>query len=312
MTPDKFLARLFLTLILASSLVVSGCSYIPWVGNDDEDDLAFEEDFPFEDEKTSDSIERAAGGKTTEDDFFADDPVEDVAETVTSLTAEKSALQGDVEGLQVQQEALVSKVRELEETINTLEPRLEAAQENLDGGVAGSEKLDYLEPEVEELKAQVVELKAEIAAIRATRTASTQKKAAVAPKTTKSRATGTPADYDNALAAYRSKSYDESILLFQNLALSNPPTSLQDNILFWIGSNYVQLEMYDDAIENFQSVLNKYPRGNKTHDSRYMMGVSYSKKGETSRAIEVLQSALRKNPPAEVRGKIMSQLKEIQ
>ena len=204
MTPDKFITRLFLTLILASSLAVSGCSYIPWVGNDDEDDLAFEEDFPFEDEKTSGSIEQVADNKTAEDDFFADDPMDDVEETVSNLTAEKSALQGDVEGLQAQQEALVSKVRELEETINTLEPKIEAAQENLDGGISGSEKLDYLEPEVEELKAQVVAMQSELADLKATHTSPTKKMAAVAPKTVKSRSTGgTPADYDNALAAYR-------------------------------------------------------------------------------------------------------------
>ena len=56
--------RVFLTLIIASSMFLGGCSYIPWVGNDD-DDLAFEEDFPFEDN------EQALGGG--EDDFFEDD-----------------------------------------------------------------------------------------------------------------------------------------------------------------------------------------------------------------------------------------------
>jgi TolA-binding protein len=101
-------------------------------------------------------------------------------------------------------------------------------------------------------------------------------------------------------------------LLFQNLALSNAPNSLRDNIAFWIGSNYLALEMFDDAILQFETVLNKYPRGNKVHDSRYMLGVSYSKKGETSRAIEVLEGALKRNPTPEVRGKILAQLNRIQ
>jgi TolA-binding protein len=122
----------------------------------------------------------------------------------------------------------------------------------------------------------------------------------------------TPPEYNKALSAYRSRNYDESILLFQNLALSNPPNSLKDNIAFWIGSNYLALEMFDDAILQYETVLNKYPRGNKVHDSRYMLGVSYSKKGETSRAIEVLEGALKKNPTAEVRGKILAQLNSIQ
>ena len=122
----------------------------------------------------------------------------------------------------------------------------------------------------------------------------------------------TPPEYDKALSAYRNKDHDGSILLFQNLALSNPPNHLKDNIEFWIGSNYVALEMYDDAIIQFETVLNKYPRGNKVHDSRYMIGVSYSKMGETSRAIEVLEDALKRNPTNEVRAKILAQLNHIQ
>ena len=43
-----------------------------------------------------------------------------------------------------------------------------------------------------------------------------------------------------------------------------------------------------------------------------MMGVSYYRKGDTSHAIEVLESALKRQPPADVRGKIMAQLKEMQ
>ena len=94
--------------------------------------------------------------------------------------------------------------------------------------------------------------------------------------------------------------------------MKNPPVSYQDNISFWIGSNYLQLEMYDDAIKAFQTVLTKYPRGNKVHDSRFQLGVSYLKKGDTSRAVDTLEAALRGNPPAEVKAKIEQQLSNIQ
>ena len=56
--------RVFLTLIIAGSMFLGGCSYIPWVENDN-DDIAFEEDFPFEDNN------QASGGG--EDDFFDED-----------------------------------------------------------------------------------------------------------------------------------------------------------------------------------------------------------------------------------------------
>jgi len=203
---------------------------------------------------------------------------------------------------------LISKVRELEEVLITLEPKINATSERLDNNVASVvDSSDFLEPEVEDLKAQVARLNEEISRIKMQRTQHVP-----TPKRRMRRVAKTPPEYDKALSNYRNKNYDESILLFQNLALSNPPKNLRDNVAFWIGANYLALEMYDDAILQFETVLNKYPRGNKVHDSRYMLGIIYSKKGETSHAVEVLEGALKNNPPSEVRGKILVQLNHIQ
>ena len=327
MPPANIFTCLSLVLVLFFSFPFAGCSYLPWVGEDNEDDLAFEEDFPFEDERTEDRGGRGRGGDDEraapgEDDFFAEDKgfsdidekekgfIEGDPEGFASVDqrTDKNELKGDVESLQSQQEALISKVRELEEVLSTLEPKINAASERLESSTASvKDSSDFLEPEVEDLKAQMARLNEEIARIKM------QKAQAPAPKKRMRRAPAkTPPEYDKALNAYRSRNYDESILLFQNLALNNPPNKLRDNIAFWIGTNYVALEMYDDAILQFETVLNKYPRGNKAHDSRYMLGMAYSKKGETSRAVEVLEGALKKNPPSEVRGKILAQLNQIQ
>jgi len=312
-------------------LVLSGCSYLPWVG-DEEDDLAFEEDFPFEDEEFVDEgssrgkkSRKADSERSIEDDFFAEDDSfsnsdESLEEEIfddedpdgfasVDQKTDRGELKGDVESLQSQQEALISKVRELEEILSTLEPKIDAATERLEGSVSSAtDSSDFLEPEVEDLKSQVARLNEEISRIKMQKSRgvkrSSSKRHRVKAKI--------PPEYDKALSAYRSKNYDESILLFQNLSLNNPPRQLEDNIVFWIGSNYYALEMFDDAILQFETVLNKYPRGNKTHDSRYMLGVTYSKKGETSKAIEILEGALKKNPTAEVRGKILAQLNQIQ
>ena len=281
--------RLFLICLLATPLILNGCSYIPWIG-DDEEDLAFEEDFPFEEKR---------GGK--EDDFFGEDSggFEDVDQQNDS-----NVLQGDVVALQTQQEVLVAKVRELEEDLGTLGPKVNATQERLEGSLSAiSGTSEFLEPEVEELKLQIARLKDDIAHLQARK---------MGNKVHRARAPSTPPEYNRALSAYRSGRYDESILMFQDLATGNPPKSLRDNIEFWIGSNYVKLELYDDAIRQFQTVINSYPSGNKAHDSRYMLGLSYYRSGESSRAVEILEAALRHNPPAEVRGKIMKQLNEIQ
>ena len=320
-------ARFVLITFLSFPLFLSGCSYLPWA-DDDEDDLAFEEDFPFEDEEfvgeDRKRDKKARRESSSDDDFFGKDDsfsdsdgmagedgfADDESDGFGSVNSQEDrvALEGDVENLQSQQETLISKVRELEEVLNTLEPKIDAATEQIEVGASSdTESVNFLEPEVEDLKAQVAQLNEEISLIK------TQK--SHSPKMSQSKMRrakiSTPPEYNKALSAYRKKDHDGSILLFQNLALSNPPNHLLDNIEFWIGSNYVALEMYDDAILQFETVLNKYPRGNKVHDSRFMIGVTYSKMGETSKAIEVLEDALKRNPTNEVRAKIMAQLNNI-
>ena len=150
MSPKNYLFRLFAVFLVVTPLILGGCSYIPWIGDDDEEDLAFEEDFPFEDEQPS----RSAGGSGGEDDFFAEDGSLADGGDFSSINqnADSSALQGDVESLQSQQEALISKVRELEEILLTLEPKVSATQERLEGSLASvSGQSQFLEPEVEEL-----------------------------------------------------------------------------------------------------------------------------------------------------------------
>ena len=324
-------ARFILITFLSFPLLLSGCSYMPWT-DDNEDDLAFEEDFPFEDEEFVGEGRRgeknASREDSNDDDFFGSDEsfsdsgkmaseegfLDDDSDGFGSggQQEDRIALEGDVENLQSQQETLISKVRELEEVLNSLEPKIDAATEQIGVGASlDNDSVNFLEPEVEDLKAQVAQLNEEISLIKTQK--ETQK--LYSPKVSQSKMrrakTTTPPEYDKALSAYRNKDHDGSILLFQNLALSNPPNHLLDNIEFWIGSNYVALEMYDDAILQFETVLNKYPRSNKVHDSRYMIGVTYSKMGETSRAVEVLEDALKRNPTNEVRAKIKDKLNQI-
>ena len=304
-------SRFFLILIIAGLISVSGCSYIPWVGND-EDDLAFEENFPFEDEgedgKQGDEDDFfEEGGEGLNDDDFAFNEDEDGEFASIDQRTDKKELEGDVGTLQAQQEALISKVRELEEVLSSLGPKINATQEQLEGSLSAvSGKSEYLEPEVQELKLQVARLNDEISRLKAIKASNTRARQSSRSKSL------TPPQYNRALSSYRAGNYDESILQFQSFSLSNPPEKLMDNIVYWIGSNYVKLEMYEDAVTQFETVINSYPRGNKVHDSRFMLGRVYSLKGESSRAVEILQSALKNNPPSEVRGKILKQLKDIQ
>ncbi len=307
------------------SLVASGCSYVPWIGEEEEEEtIGFDDEIPFDDPDNEMS-------DVAEDDFFGEEPVGDSEEVSSGFdegldegfasidqATDSGEMKMDLENLQGQQENLTAKVRELQEIISALEPKISATQEQLEGNLGNiSQKADFLEPEVNELKLQMAQLKEELAMLRMKKDSGSHSMMSSHKKRGQTRMASAVSgsfkmEYDRALSAYIGGQFDESILLFQNLAVKNPPMSYQDNIHYWIGSNFVKLEMFDDAIKHFETVLDKFPRGNKVHDARFMLGVTYNKKGESSRAIDILQSALRSSPTSEVRAKIEKELSQIQ
>ncbi len=323
--PRTLLSRLSLVTLFVFSITASGCSYIPWIGDDEsEEDLAFEQEFGDETESGSEFEEASAS--EDEDSFFADEgpseggfedaptPESDGFSSVNQV-AEGGELRTDVETLQAQQEVLITRVRELQEIIQTMDSRLAAAQSQLEtAGVGGAGAISpTVEPDVERLKTEVSQLNQEISRLKAKE--GQMRTAAVSRSSTRSSSrrgsSKLPAAYTKALNADRAGDYDGAILQFREFSDKNPPSHLKDNIVFWIGNNYFKLDMYEDAIAQFQSVIENHPRGNKVHDSRYMLGLSFYKKGDRGRALDILEAALKTNPPSEVRDKIQKQLMEI-
>jgi TolA-binding protein len=219
----------------------------------------------------------------------------------------------DVATLHSQQEALLLRVQELQKIVSNLEPRLTATQERVDASLSTGSGSRTVNAEIQSLKSEVIRLKKEIATIKRAPAPSKQAKLVrkARPMKRYPKISRAPKKYNQALAAYKAGQYDKSILLFQEMSMGNPPQNLRDNIIFWMGSNYLKLDMYDDAIKQYKTVLTQYPNGNKVHDARYMLGVSYQKKGDTGRALDALEVALKNNPPSEVRQKIEKQLMEI-
>ncbi|MGP0564663.1 MULTISPECIES: tetratricopeptide repeat protein [unclassified Nitrospina] len=220
----------------------------------------------------------------------------------------------DIQILQSQQEALIQRVKELQTVIQDMEPRLTATQERLETNLnMTAQQTMGLAPAIETLKQQIDALGTEIQSMKdagpMTQAKLTPRKGPAIMK--KATAYKIPQEYTQALNAYRSGQYDESIMMFQEYRLKNPPADLQDNIIFWLGNNYYQLGRFDEAISHFEIVLTQYPQGNKVHDSRFMMGVTLHKMGDTGRALDTLEKALQMNPPSEVRDKIERHLMEI-
>lgn len=260
-------------------ITMAGCSHSP-----------YEEDFAFEDDWTE-----------SEDNFYADDS--EVFDSVNERTQNRELLKEEVEALQNKQEVLISKARELEETMFMLDVKVDTTQERIEERLPTSVQSDFIEQDIEEIRTQVARLNDDVAYIQS-------RKTSVNPS--RYGTSGIPLGYTRALSAYRSGKYEESILNFRNFAKGNPQKNLKDNIEFWIGCNYAKLEMYDVALRQFKTVLRDYPDGNKVHDSRYMLGLSHYYNGRSNRAIEILEEALRHNPPFEVKNKIVKQLNEIQ
>lgn len=283
---QKTYLYLLIFLLSVVPLFIAGCSSVPFMGND-EDELAFEEDFPIDDWAN----EEKSFFTDKSENFFNEDQY-----------ADKQELQEEVGDLQTRQENLITEVSELEQSLLMMDLEVEIAQERLDNSLSiESQPFEFLKPEVEELKTQIALLKDEINFIKSQRMGNAVRN--------KSRVR-TPPGYNRALAAYRSGNYGESIFMFQDLGKSNPSGKLKDNIEFWLGMNYFKLDMYDDAIRQFETVISIYPRGNKVHDSRYMLGRVYYRIGRVKRAENVLEAALKLNPPAEVKKKIRRQLEE--
>jgi TolA-binding protein len=231
-------------------------------------------------------------------------------------TTDKEEFKMDVATLHTQQEALLFRVQELQKIVSNLEPRLAATQERVNAALPAGSGSRTVNEEIQFLKEEVVRLKNEIATLKRGPVHSKQAKMVRKARPMKHlkkypKISRAPKKYNEALAAYKAGQYDKSILLFQEMSLNNPPQNLRDNIVFWMGSNYLKLDMYDDAITQYQTVLYQYLDGNQVHDARYMLGVSYQKKGDTGRALDALEVALKSNPPTEVRQKIEKQLMEI-
>jgi len=367
--------KFVLVSIFIGSLVLTGCSSLPWSSDEEDEDLFFEEDFGSEFESELKETPPADKEQQKEDDFFKDDnkvaqskPAEETKPQAVPIApdeedfffdeepkaqpaprpaprpapetnmqpaehieqgsgaigggggfvsvdqkTDKQEFKGDVAALQSQQEELLFRVQELQKIVNNLEPRLTATQEQVNASLSAGMGSSNVNEEILSLRSEIGRLRNEIATLKNAPVSHKQTKLTrkARPMKRHLKHSGTPKEYDDALVAYKAGKYDESILLFQEMSLNNPPYNLKDNIVFWMGSNYLKLDMYDDAIKQFQTVVTQYPDGNKVHDARYMLGVSYQKKGDTGRALDALEVALKSNPPSEVRQKIEKQLMEI-
>lgn len=269
----------FIAFIFVISVSFSGCAWIPFWGDEDEE-VELESEFGEFEEAEPAAVEE---------------------------------LKADLETLQSQQEESQLKLEELEDTVSALSPRVSEIEEMKGGGsesTANSAGIEELKDTIHELQSQIEELKDSINEMEfeaKLRTSPTPKRVAIGISSG-----GAKRDYDKALRLFNIKRYKESLRLFKRLDNRKTPANYRDNVVFWIGQCYFMMEDYEKAIEKFNVVVDEYGSGNKVIDSMYSMGAAYNALGEKSKALDYLEQALNSGPSADLRRKIKSKIKEIE
>tara|TARA_B100000315_G_scaffold151864_1_gene140684 strand:+ start:408 stop:1277 length:870 start_codon:yes stop_codon:yes gene_type:complete len=272
----------FITFIFIISISFSGCAWIPFWGDEDEE-VELESEF---------------------EEFEEAQP------------AEMEEMKANLQTLQSQQDESQVKLEELEDTVSSLSPRVSEIEEMKgEGSGAGAEnsaEIEELKDTIHKLQSQIEDLKDNINEIEfeaKLRTSPPPQRQRVARATSSG---GAKRGYDKALRLFNVKQYKESLRLFKSLDNRRTPTNYRDNVVFWIGQCYFMMEDYEKAIEKFNVVIDEYGNGNKVIDSMYTIGVAYNVLGEKSKALDYLDQALNKGPSAALQRKIKTKIREIE
>ncbi len=97
--------------------------------------------------------------------------------------------------------------------------------------------------------------------------------------------------YNEALANYKAKRYNEAISGFKELLTVASTSQLADNAQYWIGECYDAQGQHQLAIEAFSKVFD-YPKSNKLPDAQVKIGLIYAKINNNAQAREELQAVI--------------------
>ena len=107
-------------------------------------------------------------------------------------------------------------------------------------------------------------------------------------------------DYRHAILLFRDGQYLKSIAKFKSILDNKHPTTLTDNVLFGLASNYYKLKKHDEALVNLNNIIQNHPKGDKWLVSHAITGLIYNQQGKPGKAIPVLESVLRHQPNPEL------------
>ncbi len=108
-------------------------------------------------------------------------------------------------------------------------------------------------------------------------------------------------DYRAAILLFRDGKYLRSLGKFNKVLKTKYPSSLKDNILFGLGSNYFKLKKFPKAIRYLRNIIDHHSKGDKWLAAHAVLGTIYAIQGDPKKAARYFENALKQNPSEDLR-----------
>jgi tol-pal system protein YbgF len=105
--------------------------------------------------------------------------------------------------------------------------------------------------------------------------------------------------YQNTLALFHTREYQQAIAGFEDLLAQNMNHSYSDNAQYWIGECYYAMGRFREAIMAFEKVFT-FPNSNKNDYAQFKIGQCYFKLGDKERARQEFQQLIDNYPESEL------------
>jgi len=108
-----------------------------------------------------------------------------------------------------------------------------------------------------------------------------------------------PSLFDNALEDFMNGRYDQSLPVFESIAVAGLDHPLTDNAQYWVGECYFAQGDPGAASVAIERLLMNHPTTNKGSEALLLLGRSYAQLGRTVEAFDALQRVLEEHPKSE-------------
>ena len=109
--------------------------------------------------------------------------------------------------------------------------------------------------------------------------------------------------YDEALAQFRERNYQNAQALWARFIDENPKSDLVPNAYFWQGESYYQSQNYARAVLAYQEVIERFQDSSKYRPALLKQGLSFYKLGKTKPGRLLLQRVIDSAPDSPEAGR---------